>query len=137
MQEAREPAADGEGDADVAMLEEYLVKWKGMSHIHCQWVPRDALEFDPMNRQKLHRSACVSVRVGGGVGGVVVVVVVVVLLLLLLWLLLLLLVVVVFVRLRVGTPSHPRPQVHQGQHGRSRRRREHVGARCGGGRGPR
>jgi hypothetical protein len=49
------------GDAGAAVdepgpvPEEYLIKWKGMAHIHCQWVPREALEQDPANRQRLLR----------------------------------------------------------------------------------
>jgi hypothetical protein len=32
-----------------------FVKWKGLAHIHCQWVPQRELEIDPANKQRVHR----------------------------------------------------------------------------------
>ena len=32
---------------------EFFVKWKGMAHIHCQWVPRADLEVDPINKRRV------------------------------------------------------------------------------------
>jgi hypothetical protein len=35
--------------------QEFYVKWKGRAHIHCQWVPRAALEADPNVRRRVKR----------------------------------------------------------------------------------
>ena len=43
----RAPEADCEA--------EFFVKWKSLAHIHCQWVPRSALDIDPANKQKVQR----------------------------------------------------------------------------------
>ena len=40
---------EAEGEA------EFFVKWKSLAHIHCQWVPRSALDIDPANKQKVQR----------------------------------------------------------------------------------
>ena len=32
---------------------ELYVKWKGLSHLHCQWVPRPALEVEPLNKRRV------------------------------------------------------------------------------------
>jgi chromodomain-helicase-DNA-binding protein 7 len=34
---------------------ELLVKWKGLAHIHCQWVPRRELEAELSNKQRVLR----------------------------------------------------------------------------------
>ena len=47
--------AGGGGEEGAVPQDEYLIKWKGFAHIHCQWVPRAALELDPANRQRLLR----------------------------------------------------------------------------------
>jgi hypothetical protein len=32
---------------------DFFVKWKGLSHTHCQWVPRMELEVDAMNKRRV------------------------------------------------------------------------------------
>ncbi|KAL1514522.1 hypothetical protein AB1Y20_003620 [Prymnesium parvum] len=34
---------------------ELFIKWKGLAHVHSQWVPRAALDLDPSNRQRVSR----------------------------------------------------------------------------------
>ena len=38
-----------------ARHDELLVKWKGLAHVHCQWVPRAALEAEHSNKQRVQR----------------------------------------------------------------------------------
>ena len=40
----------GQGDA-----QEFYVKWKGLAHIHCQWVPRAVLEADLNVKRRIKR----------------------------------------------------------------------------------
>ena len=46
---------------------EVLVKWKGLSHVHCQWVPQVELEVEPNNKRSVHRFLkAMSAEFGGG-----------------------------------------------------------------------
>lgn len=48
---------------------ELLVKWKGLAHVHCQWVPQEELEVDPANRQRVQRHLKVAAQLESAGGG--------------------------------------------------------------------
>lgn len=47
----RQPEGDAQSEEQLWLL----VKWKGLAHLHSQWVPRADLEEDPNNRQRALR----------------------------------------------------------------------------------
>ena len=53
-------------DEDVGT--EFLVKWKELAHIHCQWVPQLELEVDPDNRSRVKRylKSAAALELSGG-----------------------------------------------------------------------
>ena len=53
--EAGAAAICGVVETEQPVAHELFVKWKALSHIHCQWVPREELEEDPMNRRRVQR----------------------------------------------------------------------------------
>ena len=46
---------------------ELYVKWKGLSHLHCQWVPRPALEVEPLNKRRVSTFLKALAEQNGGV----------------------------------------------------------------------
>jgi len=55
--EERSPA-EGSGDRGrlrTPMVEEYLIKFRGLSYIHCQWVREDFILAQPSGKQRLQR----------------------------------------------------------------------------------
>ncbi|KAL1504942.1 hypothetical protein AB1Y20_008709 [Prymnesium parvum] len=47
--------AEANTDDGAAETLEFLVKWKELSHRHCQWVPRDVLEAEPLSKRRVAR----------------------------------------------------------------------------------